>query len=349
MSIATERGDAGQTSLPGGTRTSKAAVAVVLGTVVAVALGLHLAQAYTGLLELRRTIQEYGRTDFSTGSAAYPRRVNDTEGYQLKIDRPTHQVASQYWSIDEFVYSVVAPQDVVSVSEYAYDHSYSNVYSLAEAFHPAITANPEIILKIDPDLLLVSSNARADFTDLVRNAGVPVFRAFTGFTSLEEIDRTILLMGYLTGEDSAAQRVHEQFKQAIQRAAARKLAGAASPRILGYAGRYSYGTQTLFDDIVRAVGGVNVGAENGLRGYDSINTEQIVRWNPEWIVSSAARGQAEAVLRRLMDDPAIALTTAARTGRVLVLENNVFLPMSPFTTLLLDALSEALYGTNPRP
>lgn len=329
------------------TGSGRLPVAVVLGMILTVAFGLHLAETHTGTLELRRAVREYGAADSSTGSAAYPRRANDAEGYQLTVVRPTRQVASQYWSIDEYVYSVVPPEDVVSVSTYAYDRRYSNVYPLAEAFNPAISTDPEVILRLDPDLLLVSSEARADFTDLVRNAGVPVFRASTDFRSLEEIDRTILLTGYLTGRDGAAQRVHEQFQQAVQRAMARKPPGAPSPRILGYSGRYSYGTQTLFDDIVRAVGGVNVGAENGLRGYEAISTEQIVRWNPEWIVSSGARGQTDAVLRRLMADPAIALTAAARTGQVLVLENNVFLPMSPFTTLALDALTEALYGTNP--
>ncbi|HYR88319.1 MAG TPA: ABC transporter substrate-binding protein [Terriglobia bacterium] len=323
-------------------------VAVILGAVVAVAFGIHLAERYTGPLELRRTIQQYGNADLMNNSTTYPRRAVDAEGYQLRIARPTHRVASQYWSIDEYVYSVLPPKDIVSVSNYAYDRRYSNVYSFAESFHPAIATDPEVILKVDPDLLLVSSTGRADFADLLRNAGVPVFRMFTDFTTLEEIDRTILLVGHLTGEDSAANRVHDEFQQAVYRATKRKPADSPSPRILGYAGRYSYGDHTLFDDVVRRVGGVNVGAENGLHGYGSINTEQIARWDPEWIVSGAAQGQAKAALQHLMEDPAIALTTAAQTGHILVFENQVFLPMSPFTTAILDALSEALYGNRPK-
>ncbi|PYS26521.1 MAG: hypothetical protein DMG11_19615 [Acidobacteria bacterium] len=320
----------------------------VLGMIAGVAVALHFAQAYTGPLEIPRTIGPYGTANFTTGDTAYPRRAIDAEGYRIKISRPVKTIGSQSWSIDEFVYSMVPPQSVVAVSEYAYDRSYSNVYEWVEKFRPAITANPEIVLKLNPDLLLVSSTGRSDFTDLVKNGGIPVFRLFTAFTSLDEVGRTILLVGYLTGEEVAAQRVHEEFQQAIQRAKKRRPAGAVAPRILGYTAGYSYGEQTLFDDIVRAAGGTNVGAENGLRGYEPVNTEQILRWNPEWIISSAAQGQPDSVLRRLMEDPAIALTTAARKGQVLVLENNVFLPMSPFTRLFLDVLSEALYGTAPR-
>src|SRR6185295_18281535 len=108
----------------------------------------------------------------------------DAEGYELRITKPAGRISSQYWSIDEFVYSIVPPQNVVSVSESAYDHSYSNVYPWAELYHPAITADPEAVLKLQPDLLLISSSGRADFTDLLRKAGAPAFRMFTEFTSL---------------------------------------------------------------------------------------------------------------------------------------------------------------------
>jgi iron complex transport system substrate-binding protein len=118
----------------------------------------------------------------------------------------------------------------------------------------------------------------------------------------------------------------------------------ASPRVLGYSGGFSYGDKTLFDDIIHALGGVNLGSENGLHSYSALNVEQILRWDPEWIVTGAARGTADAALRRLISDPAISQTTAARSGHVLVLDNNVFLAMSPFTTLILEALGDAFYG-----
>ena len=320
------------------------ASAGIFGLIASLALALYLGRSYLGPLTIPRIAGSYGGSGFTTGRQEYPRHATDAEGYELKLAKPTRRISSQFWSIDEYVYSVAPPQNVVSVSESAYDRSFSNVYEWAERFHPAITSDPEAVLKLDPDLVLVSSYGRADFTDLLRKSGTPVFRMFTEFASLEEVDRTILLTGYLTGEDAAASRVHEDFQGAIRRAKSRRPATVVAPRILGYSAGNSYGDQTLFNDIVGMLGGINVGAENGLHGYSSVSTEQIVHWNPEWIISGAPRGQSETTLRRLLNDPAIALTAAAHNGQVLVLENNVFLPMSPFTTLLLDALSEALYG-----
>src|SRR2546426_1763850 len=194
----------------------------VLGMIAGVAVALQFAQAYPGPLEIPRTIGPYGTANFTTGDTAYPRRAIDAEGYRIKISRPVKTIGSQSWSIDEFVYSMVPPQSVVAVSEYAYERSYSNVYEWVEKFRPAITANPEIVLKLNPDLLLVSSTGRSDFTDLVKNGGSPVVRLVTGFTPLGQNGRAILVGGYPPGEGRAATADQEEFQPAIPGAKTRR-------------------------------------------------------------------------------------------------------------------------------
>jgi iron complex transport system substrate-binding protein len=117
--------------------------------------------------------------------------------------------------------------------------------------------------------------------------------------------------------------------------------------VLGLGGTYSYGSRTLFADVLRVLGAENVASRHGLVGYDRINDEHIVRWDPEWIVAGADRGTVEEARKRLLARPAIAATRAAREGRVLVFENQVFLPLSPFTAQLVEALSRALYPDGP--
>src|SRR5262245_18275112 len=327
----------------GVTRTNVPATLGILGF-AAIGFGLYMAQAFTGPLTIPRKAGDYGRPGYTLGAPAYPREATDAEGYVVAVARPTRRIASLYWSIDEYVYSVVPPANVVAVSESALSRRMSNVYELAEKFQPVVGENAEVLLKVDPDFILAPSERTADFTNILRSAGMPVFRMFMMLTTLDEVVRNILVTGYLTGEVAKARVVYDDFRRAVQRASVRKPPGAPSPRILGFGGRYIYGDQTLFHDIVRTVGGINVGAENGLRGYDSISAERILRWNPDWIVAGSAKGESASVLRRLIEDPALGLTTAAKEGQILVFEDHIFLPMSPFTALLLDALSEALYA-----
>ncbi len=273
----------------------------------------------------------------------YPRKATDSDEITVQIPHPTHRIVSQYWAIDEYVYSVVSPEDVVAVSQSAYVKSISNVYEKVERFHPVIATDPERVLALRPDLMLVSSSGRADYTSLARSSGVPVYRMETSFQTLAQIEESIRLTGYLTGNDQSAEQQALRFHDAIEQAKALRPANRPKPRILGLGGRYSYGRETLFQDIVSTLGGINVGAELGLKGYDAINFEQIIRADPEWIVAGAEPGKVKQLLSTLLSDPAISLTQAARNGHILVVENNVFLPMSPYTAVFVRAIAEAIY------
>lgn len=319
------------------------ALALVIGVGLLAAAVESLAPS-TGMTTLLRDSHPKELAPIRTAGADYPRTAWDADGLAVRVARPARSVVSQYWSIDEFVYSVVPPAHVTGVSENAYLERISNVFAHVQKYRPIVATDVERVLRLDPHLILASRSTRADSSVLIRSTAVPIYRMETMFTTLDQIADNIRLVGYLTGDDSAAEAEYQRFQQAVERAHHRRPAGVKPPRILGFGGRYSYGDETLFHDIVKALGGVNVGAEGGLRGYDDVNSEQIVRWDPEWIVAGADPGKAEERLRRLLDDPAIALTQAARNGRIVVLDQHVFLPMSPFTTLILDAMGEALYG-----
>jgi iron complex transport system substrate-binding protein len=315
-----------------------------MGLVAALAAGVELLASPEGGLQLPAAATGEGDSRIRMGRDSYPREAIDSDDSLVVIPRLAHRIVSQYWSIDEYVYSVVPPQEVVAVSESAYVKSISNVYDLVERFHPVIATDPERVLALNPDLMLVSSSGRADYTSLARSSGVPVYRMQTTFQTLDQVEQTIRLTGYLTGNDAAATEAAARFHQAIEQAKALRPSGAARPRILGLGGRYSYGTETLFNDIVKALGGINVGAENGLKGYDSVNFEQIIRWDPDWIFAGADTGQSKPLLATLLADPAISLTSAAKNGRIIVFDNRIFLPMSPYSTLLAGAMAEAIYG-----
>jgi len=319
---------------------------LLVAVVAALAAGVERYASPPGGLQLPLAYESEGDARIRMGRANYPRQAIDSDEVAVRVARPTHRIVSQYWSIDDYVYSVAPPQDVVAVSESAYVKSISNVYEKVQQFRPVVASDPERVLALDPDLMMVASSSRADYTSLARSSGVPVYRMQTMFQTLDQVEQCIRLTGYLTGNDDAAEKEARRFSEAIDRAKALRPANAPKPRILGLGGRYSYGRDTLFQDIVTTLGGINVGAENGLEGYDSVSFEQIIRWDPEWIIADSDPGKVKETLRALLADPAISLTQAARKGHIVVLENRVFLPMSPYTTLLVQAMAEAVYGAS---
>lgn len=292
-----------------------------------------------------RPFEGHGNPDVRIGESPFPRHAIGADDVLTTIDAPPRRLVSQSWSTDEYLYSVVPPGRVVGVSDYAYQPRISNVYQLARRHRPAIAHDVEHVLRTDPDLVLTPAETRSDVPGLLRAAGVPVYRIYTTFPTLASIEAHIRLVGYLSGEDAHAEAEARRFRLAVQRAGRRKPAGARAPRVMGFGGAYSYGSETLFDDVLRAIGAENVAATHGFVGYDRVTDEHIVQWNPEWIVAGADRGLADQVRARLLANPAIAATTAARRGQIVVLENHVFLPLSPFTARFVEVLANALYGS----
>jgi iron complex transport system substrate-binding protein len=321
-------------------------VARLVAAVACASLAVHV-WGPADLLAVPERPFAYGRPDVRIEGHAFPRHATGADDVRVRIDRVPQRIVSQDAHADEYLYAVVPPERVVGVSISAYDRHVSNVMDFVERHRPAVSSDPEALVRLRPDLVIAPASARADAVSLLRHAGLPVYRVYTNFGTLAAIEEHLRLIGYLTGEDGRAEEEVRRFEAVVTRAAARRPAGASRPEVLGLGGAYSYGSQTLFADILRVLGAENVAARHGLVGYDRITDEHIVRWDPEWIVAGADRGTVAETHVRLLARPAIAATRAARNGRVIVFENQVFLPLSPFTAQLIDALSQALYGENP--
>jgi iron complex transport system substrate-binding protein len=294
-----------------------------------------------------RPLETHARADVRAEASSYPRYATGADDARIRIDAPALRIVSQYWSADEFLYSVTAPEHVVGVSESAYLPAVSNVLPIVQRYKPVVATDAERVLLANPDLVFTPDSARSDVPALLRAAGLPVYRLFTNFKTLASIEDHIRLVGYLTGDDARADAEVRRFDAEIRRAAARRPAGITPPRVLAFGGIYSYGSDTLLNDILKVLGAENVAATHGFVGYDRVTDEHIVRWNPDWIVLGADGDKIEAVRAQTLERPAIAATDAARNGHIIVLDNRVFLPLSPFTSNLVTALAVALYGKGP--
>ncbi len=321
--------------------TPLVALAVAVGAAGAIAAAVTPAGL---LVRPERPLTGYGSHAVRTGADGFPREAVGADDAIARLARPPRRIVSQSMSADEFLYAIVPHERIVGVSEAAYLQGLSNVYDVVRAHEPIVATDVERVLRSDPDIVFAPAEGRPDMPGLLRSAGVPVYRMPTMFETLGSIEEHIRLVGYLSGEDARAEAEARKFRMAVDRAVARKPAGSPSPRVMGFGGAYSYGSKTLFSDILRVLGAENVAATNGFVGYDRVTDEHIVRWDPEWIVAGADRGRVEDVRQRLLEHPAIGATAAARRGQVVVFEHHVFLTLSPLTARFVEALADALYG-----
>ena len=161
----------------------------------------------------RHPYQSYGSPTVRTETRAYPRYATGTDDVRVRIDEPVRRIVSQDAHADEFLYAVVPAERIVGVSETAYDPRFSNVYEYAARYHPIVANNPERVLLTNPDLVITAESVRADVPNLLRQAGVPVYRMYSMFETLAAIEDHVRLTGYLTGEDDRAEAEVRRFSQ----------------------------------------------------------------------------------------------------------------------------------------
>ena len=95
--------------------------------------------------------------------------------------------------------------------------------------------------------------------------------------------------------------------------------------------------------MVHAVGAINIAAEHGVTGFRKISSEQLTVWNPEVLITSADRNAVEDTRSLLLHDPAVAVTTAGKHRRIIVLPNHLFLTVTHHITQGIAQLARELY------
>lgn len=154
------------------------------------------------------------------------------------------------------------------------------------------TANVEIILKAHPDVIFDYGSLRRTYVSLAdrvqEQTGIPYVLMDGAFLN---IARTYRLLGELLGSQPRAEQLASYAERTFAHVATvlQKVPPEHRPRV--YYGRGPDGLETglggsINVEILELVGAVNVAAEGaGRGGLASVSIEQILKWNPEVVLT----------------------------------------------------------------
>lgn len=280
-------------------------------------------------------------------SLSFPRQVRDGSGQLVTFEAPPRRIVSQTLGTDEILLAICSPERIVGLGRFALDPKYSNVVEQARAAGPPVVQNTEEILQLKPDLVLVASYSRAEIVEQLQSAGARVFR-LANFDRIEYIARNIRAVGQATGDDERADALVAQMERELAAIRDGVPAGGRRPRVISYSPSGSTaGANTLFDEVLRTVGAINVVAENGIEGFRKVSAEQVAEWQPDFIIVGADADKFEETRRQLLANPAVAATEAARAGRIIMIENRSLLTVSHNVVNLVRTLADRLYPDSP--
>ena len=279
--------------------------------------------------------------------APFPRVLGDARGNTLVIPHKPQRIVSHTLGTDEIVLALCDPQRIAALSVLVDDARYSNATAPAQHVQGRAGADAEQTLRFRPDVIFVASYSKAELVELLRAAHAPVVR-FTQFDRLDDIKANIRTIGYVLGEDDKAEALVQQMEHDMARIQAGTPRDTPPVRVMlyGQAG-VTAGAHTTFDDMVRAVGAANVAAEQGVTGFRNVSSEQLTRWNPDVIVTSGDPDALAEARHSLLQDPAVAVTRAGKSRRVIVLPGRLFSTVTHHITQGIAQLAQELYQWQP--
>ncbi|MGO1507588.1 Heme ABC transporter, cell surface heme and hemoprotein receptor HmuT [Microbacterium esteraromaticum] len=218
------------------------------------------------------------------------------------------------------------------------------------------TVNAETIIGLAPDVVITDGTVGPrDVIEQLRDVGITVVFVDNdpSFQGAEELVRQVAgVYGAPEVGELLAERIGQEIDATIAEVADLVPDDEADRlRILflylrGNAGvYYLFGSESGADELISALGCVDVAGELGWEGMRPMTDEALVAADPDLILTMtggiASVGGVDGLLQ---EKPAVALTTAGEKRRIVDMEDGAVLSFGPRSATVIDALARAIYA-----
>jgi iron complex transport system substrate-binding protein len=218
------------------------------------------------------------------------------------------------------------------------------------------TVSSEAVIALRPTLVITDGSiGPRDVVEQLRDVGIPVVFVAneSSFAGAQQLARDVAaVFGAPATGEALADRIGEEVERV--RADIAAIAPTAEGDRLrmvflylrGSAGvYYLFGEESGADEIIRALGGVDVAGELGWDGMRPLTDEAMVAADPDLIlVMSGGLDSVGGVDGLLAAKPAIAITAAGAHRRFVDMEDGQILSFGPRSAEVLEALARAVYA-----
>ncbi|WP_335993539.1 ABC transporter substrate-binding protein [Fusobacterium polymorphum] len=270
--------------------------------------------------------------------------IVNAKGVQAK---KYNHIVSLTLSGDEMLLGLVPENRIAGLSgKINEDKEISNVVDKAKKF-PKIEGNEEVLMSLEPDLIIVADWLSKRITDIGAITGAKVYFYKTP-NSYEEQKKLIRDLANLVEEKENGEKIIKNMDdrlKALQNKIAKNYKG-AKPRILMYT---SFGTtsgkNTTFNDMVKLINGVNVVAEAGIDGFKDISKEKVIELNPDIIIVPIAKkyDNVNKISKLFFEDPSFRNVKAIKNKKVYFIQYKDITPTSQYMINSIEELAKVVY------
>lgn len=218
--------------------------------------------------------------------------VTDMVGREVKVPLKIERVVTTYKPATQFIFALKAQEklvgvDTTSTKEKLFILIYPEIQEMVKVGTKRDGINIETVASLNPDLVILFPHNDADlFISKLEKLGIATI--IINPESLEEIRETNKLLGKVLGLEEKAKVIDDQF-EAIMKLLERTRNIPYNERKTVYFANLQFldtaGEGLLQTDMIEWAGGINPAAESK-KGFITISPEQLIVWDPDFIVIS---------------------------------------------------------------
>lgn len=292
---------------------------------LALALCLSVtAAAFTACADSDLISEESGASETAAEDTfAYPLTLTDAYGNEVTVEEEPETIVSVSPALTEIIYALGGEDKLIGRSDY---DDYPEAVFDVQSVGPIDMPDTELIVSLDPDVVLASSIFSEEAYNALTDAGITVV-IINDETSLDALTTYVETVADVIGLHDEGEALAMELSDEIAAVADEASETIAGDGItvyycMGYGeyGDYTAGGDTYINDIIEVAGCVN--AAGDIEGW-SISTEELLELDP-YIILVPSWGY-DAFLET---EPYTELT-AVQQGRVLSVDPNLFERIGP--------------------
>jgi iron complex transport system substrate-binding protein len=267
----------------------------------------------------------------------FPLTVTDESGNQVTIPAEPQHIVSATEGTDEILSALVPKSKLAMVTAFSSDPKYSNITEFVKGIPQTKDSSAELIISAKPDLVLLASYTKQGVVDQIKMAHIPVFE-FTQFNSISDIEKNIVIVGRLVGNESEAKKMTADMETALK-AIGDAVKNEKKATVLDYSSYgFAAGSDTSVGDIIVRAGGLNAAQE--LKGWQKVSDEQVVKLNPDVIIVAASD---EGFADKIRNNPALQTINAVKNKRVYAISGANLSTVSQYVVKGVADVAHVLY------
>jgi len=278
----------------------------------------------------------------ATSRDGFPITVTDAQRVSVTIPRKPQRILSASPTVTEMLFAMGAGERVVAVTDQCnYPPEVKRLPKIGLWFTPSA----EKALGARPDLMIGQQGNPPEFLGSLRKSGLPVF-TIAEPTGLATIYADLRQLGQLTGCEAGAEKVIAGMQRRLGEIG-KKIGDVPDSKrptafiVLQIGPVWTAGTGTFQDEAIRAAGARN--AASRVKGFKEFSNESLLVADPDFLLVATMGGDSGAMKRQVLFNPVLKRLTAAREGRILVLNDDEIMRPGPRIVNGIAAMARAFY------